>query len=137
MSKKFLKKIIAENVEDLRMISAICSGSKILQSEIKFLRQNRVFLLPLQRKAVEKQIENNKERINSIIKFDYIYRSKSKNINQNLKNNILELLAIEIFKNNQNFEIVLLFSNNAAITLVAEVIDVTLEDIQKFNDQNS
>ena len=134
MSKKFLKKIIAENVEDLRMISAICSGSKILQSEIKFLRQNRVFLLPLQRKAVEKQIEKNKERINSIIKFDYIYRSKSKNINQNLKNNILELLAIEIFKNNQNFEIVLLFSNNAAITLVAEVIDVTLEDIQKFND---
>ena len=137
MIKKFLKKIIAENVEDLRMISAICSGSKILQSEIKFLRQNRVFLLPLQRKAVEKQIEKNKERINSIIKFDYIYRSKSKNINQNLKNNILELLAIEIFKNNQNFEIVLLFSNNAAITLVAEVIDVTLEDIQKFNDQNS
>ncbi len=137
MSKKFFKKIIAENVEDLRMISAICSGSKILQSEIKFLRQNRVFLLPLQRKAVEKQIEKNKERINSIIKFDYIYRSKSKNINQNLKNNILELLAIEIFKNNQNFEIVLLFSNNAAITLVAEVIDVTLEDIQKLNDQNS
>ena len=137
MSKKFFKKIIAENVEDLRMISAMCSGSKILQSEIKFLRQNRVFLLPLQRKAVEKQIEKNKERINSIIKFDYIYRSKSKNINQNLKNNILELLAIEIFKNNQNFEIVLLFSNNAAITLVAEVIDVTLEDIQKFNDQNS
>ena len=137
MSKKFFKKIIAENVEDLRMISAICSGSKILQSEIKFLRQNRVFLLPLQRSAVEKQIEKNEERINSIIKFDYIYRSKSKNINQNLKNNILELLAIEIFKNNQNFEIVLLFSNNAAITLVAEVIDVTLEDIQKFNDQNS
>ena len=137
MKKKFLKKIIAENAEDLRMISAICSGSKILQSEIKFLRQNRVFLLPLQRKAVEKQIEKNKERINSIIKFDYIYRSKSKNINQNLKNNILELLAIEIFKNNQNFEIVLLFSNNAAITLVAEVIDVTLEDIQKLNDQNS
>ena len=137
MSKKFLKKIIAENVEDLRMISAICSGSKILQSEIKFLRQNRVFLLPSQRRAVEKQIEKNEERINSIIKFDYIYRSKSKNINQNLKNNILELLAIEIFKNNKNFEIVLLFSNNAAITLVAEVIDVTLEDIQKFNDQNS
>ncbi len=136
MKKKFLKKIIAENAEDLRMISAICSGSKILQSEIKFLRQNRVFLLPLQRNTVEKKIKN-EERVNSIIKFDYIYRSKSKNINQKLKNNILELLAIEIFKNNLNFEIVLLFSNNAAITLVAEVIDVTLEDIHKPNDQNN
>ena len=136
MKKKFLKKIIAENAEDLRMISAICSGSKILQSEIKFLRQNRVFLLPLQRNTLEKQ-RKNQESINSIIKFDYIYRSKSKNINQKLKNNILELLAIEIFKNNLNFEIVLLFSNNAAITLVAEVIDVTLEDIHKPNDQNN
>ena len=134
MKNKFIKKIIAENAEDLRMISAICSRSIILQSEIKFLRQNRVFLLPIHRKAVEKKIAKHDERINSIIKFEHIYRSKSKNINQNLKNNILELLAIEIFKKNQNFEIVLLFSNNAAITLVAEIIDVTLEDIQKLND---
>ena len=102
MSKKFFKKIIAENVEDLRMISAICSGSKILQSEIKFLRQNRVFLLPLQRKAVEKQIEKNKERINSIIKFDYIYRSKSKNINNKTK----VILLIHVLGNSTEIDLI-------------------------------
>ena len=136
MSKKFLKKIIAENIDDLRIISALCSGSKILQSEIKFLRQNRMFFLPLQR--ISKENDNKvKDKINSIIKFDSIYRSKSKNINQRLKNNVLELLAIEIFKKNQNYEIILLFSNNAAITLISEVIEVTLEDITEFNDKNT
>ena len=136
MSKKFLKKIIAENIDDLRIISALCSGSKILQSEIKFLRQNRIFFIPLQR--ISKENDNKvKDKINSIIKFDSIYRSKSKNINQRLKNNVLELLAIEIFKKNQNYEIILLFSNNAAITLISEVIEVTLEDITEFNDKNT
>ena len=136
MSKKFLKKIIAENIDDLRIISALCSGSKILQSEIKFLRQNRMFFLPLQR--ISKENDNKvKDKINSIIKFDSIYRSKSKNINQRLKNNVLELLAIEIFKKDKNYEIILLFSNNAAITLISEVIEVTLEDITEFNDKNT
>ena len=137
MGKKFLKKIIAENIDDLRIISALCSGSKILQSEIKFLRQNRIFFIPLQRISKENDNKGFKDKINSIIKFDSIYRSKSKNINQRLKNNVLELLAIEIFKKNQNYEIILLFSNNAAITLISEVIEVTLEDITEFNDKNT
>ena len=137
MGKKFLKKIIAENIDDLRIISALCSGSKILQSEIKFLRQNRIFFIPLQRISKENDNKGFKDKINSIIKFDSIYRSKSKNINQRLKNNVLELLAIEIFKKDNNYEIILLFSNNAAITLISEVIEVTLEDITEFNDKNT
>tara|TARA_B100000886_G_C20365600_1_gene467189 strand:- start:655 stop:1068 length:414 start_codon:yes stop_codon:yes gene_type:complete len=137
MGKKFLKKIIAENIDDLRIISALCSGSKILQSEIKFLRQNRIFFIPLQRISKENDNKGFKDKINSIIKFDSIYRSKSKNINQRLKNNVLELLAIEIFKKDKNYEIILLFSNNAAITLISEVIEVTLEDITEFNDKNT
>ncbi len=34
MSNKFLKKIIAQNQEDLRVISALCSTAKIKQSDI-------------------------------------------------------------------------------------------------------
>ena len=131
MQKRYLKKIIAQNKEDLQIISALCSGSKILQSEIKFLRENRVFLLPLQRD--NKEQEKSEKKINSIIKFDYIYRSKSKNIDQKFKNNVLELLTIEIFKKDNNFEIILLFSNNAAINLIAEVIEVSLEDTIDLN----
>ena len=131
MQKRYLKKIIAQNQEDLQIISALCSGSKILQSEIKFLRENRVFLLPLQRD--NKEQDKSVKKINSIIKFDHIYRSKSKNIDQKLKNNVLELLTIEIFKKDHNFEIILLFSKNEAINLIAEIIDVSLEDTTDLN----
>ena len=48
MIKKFLKKIIAQNQEDLRVISAICSEAKIMQSEIKFLKDNKIFLISLE-----------------------------------------------------------------------------------------
>ena len=125
--KKFLKKIIATNNSDLRVISAICSGSKVNQTKIKFLRENRVFLIPLIR--IDKIGDKGLKELNSIVKFEFIYRSKSKNIDQRNKNNILELLAIDILKNKNNFEIIILFSNNSVIKLETEIIDVTLEDI--------
>ena len=130
MIKRFLKKIIAQSPEDLRIISALCSNSKIKQSEIKFLKKNKVFLIPLERNLREKFNKNNK--INSIIKFEFVDSSKSKNINQKNNENILQLLTIELFKSEKNFEIVIFFLNNAAITLSAEVLEVTLEDLNTW-----
>ena len=132
MTKKFLKKIIAQNQEDLRVISALCSEAKILQSEIKFLKDNKIFLISLERENKEKN--NSKEKIQSILKFEFIEKSQSKNISQNNEENILELLAIDLFKKQNNYEIILLFSNNGIITLYAEIIEVTLEDLKQVND---
>ena len=132
MSEKFLKKIIAQNQEDLRVISALCSEAKIKQSEIKFLKENQIFLIYLQRE--NKEHSSNKEKINSILRFEFIQESKSKNINQNDQENILELLAIETFKKANNNEIILLFSNNAIINLFCEIIECTLEDVKVVND---
>ena len=134
MAKKFLKKIIAQNQDDLRVISALCSESKIKQSEIKFLKKNKIFLISLERE--NKENNNKNKRINSILKFDFIEKSKSKNINQNDEESILELLAIDLFKKEKNYEIVLLFSNNGIITLEAEVIEIELDNIEKVNDKN-
>ena len=132
MADKFLKKIIAQNQEDLRVISALCSEAKIKQSEIKFLKDNKIFLLSLERENKEKS--NSKEKINSILKFEFIETSKSKNIDQNSEDNFLELLAIESYKKQNNNEIVLLFSNNGIINLFCEIIECTLEDINAAND---
>ena len=128
MTTVFFKKIIAQNHEDLRVISALCSEAKIKQSQIKFLRSNKVFILPLERE--NKESLETSQKINSILKFEFIENSKSKNINQNEKENILQLLAIDLFKKDNNFEIVLLFLNNAAITLSAEIVEATLEDVR-------
>ena len=60
--------------------------------------------------------------------------SKSKNIDQNSEDNVLELLAIESYKKENNNEIVLLFSNNGIINLFCEIIECTLEDVKVVND---
>ena len=131
MEKKFLKKIIAQSARDLQMISAICSESKIKLSDIKYLSKNKIFLISLER--INRETSNKNEKINSIIKFEFIDSSKSKNIDQNNLNEIVKLIAIDLIKKEYNYEIILLFSNNRIITLSAEIIEVTLED-QKIND---
>ena len=135
MSNKFLKKIIAQSPEDLQIISACCSEAKVKLKEIKYLSYNKIFLLSLSR--LNKEEKNKQKLINSIVKFEFVQSSKSKNIDQNNADLVLELLAIDIFKRENNFEIILLFSKNRIITLNVEVIDVTLEDQKLLNDKNS
>ena len=129
MEKNYLAKIIAKDIAGLQMISACCFEAKIKVGDIKFLKKNKIFLISLQRFHKEK--EDSKEKINSICKFEFIDKVKSKSINQNDNDLVLELLAINILKKDQSFEIALLFKNNAFITLSAEIIEVTLEDQNK------
>ena len=135
MDKKFLKKIIAQSPQDLQVISACCEGGKIKIDEIKYLPKNKIFLFLIERISREK--EKPDEIIKSVVKFDYIERSKSKNIDLRNTESYLELVAINLFKNNENFEITLLFSNNAIITLTAEIVEVVLEDQNIKNGKNN
>ena len=131
MSKQFLKKIIAQSADDLQIISACCSESIIKISDIKFLKKNKIFLISLNRIAKE---DNQTKRINSIIRFEYVHSSRSKNINQINQNLEMELISIDLFKKEKNYEITLLFSNNRFITLAVETIEVILEDQKNIND---
>ena len=135
MDKKFLKKIIAQSPQDLQVISACCEGGKIKIDEIKYLPKNKIFLFIIERISREK--EKPDEIIKSVVKFDYIERSKSKNIDLRNTESYLELVAINLFKNNENFEITLLFSNNAIIILTAEIVEVILEDQNIKNGKNN
>ena len=130
----FLKKVIAQSPDDLQIISAICAESKVKISDIKYLPSTKIFLLSVLR--IDKEGDSNKP-INSVIKFEFIESSKSKNINQSNADLTLKLFAIDIFKKQENFEIVLLFSKNGIITLSTEVIDVTLEDQKIENDKSN
>ena len=134
MTNKFFKKIIARSPQDLQIISACCSEAKIKLENIKYLPINKIFLISIER--LNKESKKKNEKINSIIKFEFIDSSKSINIDQNNPNLLLELLAINLFKKEHNFEITLLFSNNGIITLSTEIIEVTLED-QKKNDKSN
>ena len=124
--KKYYAKIIATDNEGLRIISACCSGGKVKISNIKYLKSNKIFLLSLERKKTENKDSNKK--INSICKFEFVDEVESKNIDQKNQDLVLELIAIDFLKNKKDYEINLIFNNNAHIALTTEMIEVRLED---------
>ena len=131
MEKKYLSKIIANDNEGLQMISACCARAEIKVSEIKYLQKNKVFLLSLKRTKIE--AGNEGKKVNSICKFEFVDSVKSKNIKQDDVDQKLELITMEYLKNNDNYEICLIFTNNAYITLYTEIIEVTLDDQNKID----
>jgi hypothetical protein len=126
MDNKYLAQIIATDNEGLQMISACTAGAKVKVANIKYLESNKVFLLSVERTKIETDQEDKK--INSICRFDFIDKVKSKNIDQKNNDLVLELIAIDYLKNKDDNEINLIFNNNIHIALTAETIEVRLED---------
>jgi len=126
MNQKYLARIIAKDKQGLQIISACCAEAKVNITEIKYLPENKIFLLSLERFKIEENKKNIK--IKSICKFEFVDSVRSKNINQNDKDLVLELLAIDLLKNKENYEINLIFSDSEYIALSTEIIEVTLED---------
>ena len=126
MDKRYLAKIIATDNDGLNMISTCSSGSEVKVSEIKYLKSNKVFLLSLKRNKIEADKEN--QQINSICRFDFVEKVKSKNIDQRNNDLVLKLIAIGYMKNKDDYQINLIFENNAHISLTTETIEVRLED---------
>ena len=92
-------KLIGENQEDLKTISAYVQDSIVNVGDIVFLKKNRIFIMLVNRfmwELVDKKkvtYEQNK-RIRCAIKFEGILKVKSKKINQKNRNKLLECLAI-------------------------------------------
>jgi hypothetical protein len=131
MDKKYLPKIIANDNEGLQIISACCAGAEIKVSDIKYLQTNKVFLLSLKRTKIE--TENEGKKVNSICKFEFVDSVKSKNIKQDEVDQKLEFITMNYLKNNDGYEISLIFTNNAYITLSTEIIEITLDDQSKID----
>ena len=134
MNKKYLAQIIATDNEGLQMISACTTGAKVKVAGIKYLASNKVFLLSLERTKIE--TDQADKKINSICRFDFVDKVMSKNIDQKNEELVLDLIAIDYLKNKDDFEINLIFDNNAHIALTTETIEVNLEDQNEKSDEN-
>ncbi len=126
MDKRYLTQIIATDNEGLQMISACTAGAKVKVADIKYLASNKVFLISIERTKIE--TNQTEKKINSICRFDFVDKVKSKNIDQKNEELILDLIAIDYLKNKDDYEINLIFDNNAHIALTTETIEVNLED---------
>ena len=125
-------KLIAKTDEDLRVISAHLQDSIASTENIANLRKNKIFLMQLNRfmwEDVEKGVFRKNKRIRTILKFDNVIEVNSKNIRQSNKDKFLDFLAIESTQlPDNNYEMKLIFSGDSIIRVVAEVIEVTLDD---------
>ena len=126
MDKRYLAQIIATDHEGLQIISACTAGAKVKVADIKYLASNKVFLLSIERTKIETDQESKK--VNSMCRFDFIDKVKSKNIDQKNDDFALDLIAIDYLKNKDEYEINLIFDNNVHIALTTETIEVRLED---------
>ena len=135
MDKQFFKKITCQSSEDLPFVSALISEGKIKFKELKYLPKNKIFLFLIER--FDKENPESKKKIISIVKFAYIISIKLKNFKSSNKDEIFELLAMDLLKKDHNYEIVLLFSSNRFITLKAEVIDIELTDQVVLKNENN
>ena len=128
---EYRPQIIASDLDGLQVVSACSTGAKVRVADIKFLLSNKVFLLSIERMKIENDQED--RRINSILRFDNVLKVKSKNIDQNNKDLVIELMAIDYLKNNNDYEINLMFENNTHISLAVEALEILLEDQNEIN----
>ena len=129
---EYRPQIIASDLDGLQVVSACSAGAKVRVADIKFLLSNKVFLLSIERTKIETNQED--KRINSILRFDNVLKVKSKNIDQNNNELVIELMAIDYLKNNNDYEINLMFENNVHILLVVEALEILLEDQNEIKD---
>ena len=125
-------KLIAKTEEDIKVVSAHLQDSILSVTDIANLRKNKIFLMQLNRfmwEDVEKGVFRKNKRIRTVLKFDNVLKVFSKNINQKKKDNFLDFLAIETIKMpDNNYEMKITFAGDSIIRIIAEVIEVTLDD---------
>ena len=131
MKFKYLK-LIAKTTDDLKVISAHLQDSIVSTKDIANLKKNRIFLMQLNRfmwEDVEKGVFRKNKRIRTILKFENVLKVSSKNIKLNDNEIFLDFLAIETKQMpDKTHEMNLIFSGNSVLKVVAEVIEVSLDD---------
>ena len=131
MNTKNLK-LIANNSEDLKVISAHLQDSIVSTLDIANLKKNRIFLLQLNRfmwEDVEKGVFRKNKRIRTVLKFENVLSVLSRNINTKGKERFLDFLTMESnILEDKTCEINLIFSGDVVIKIKAEVIEITLDD---------
>ena len=125
-------KLIARTEDDLRVVSAHLQDSIANLSDVANLQKNRIFLMQLNRfmwEDIEKGVFRKNKRIRTVLKFENVIKVHSKNINQSKKDKFLDFLTIETnLMPDNNYAMKIVFAGDSIIEVIAEVIEVTLDD---------
>ena len=125
-------KLLAKTEEDLKVVCAYLQDAIANVSDVENLKKNKIFLMQLNRfmwEDVEKGVFRKNKRIRTILKFENVIKVHSKNINQSKGNKFLDFLTIETNQMiDNNYEMKIVFAGDSILKIIAEVIEVTLDD---------
>ena len=125
-------KLIARTEEDLRVLSAHLQDSIVSLSDMANLVKNKIFLIQLSRfmwEDVEKGVFRKNKRIRTVLKFENVIKVHSKNINLSKEDKFFDFLTIETnLMPDNNYQMKIVFAGDTVIKILAEVIEVTLDD---------
>ncbi|MBN44708.1 MAG: hypothetical protein CML94_04310 [Rhodobiaceae bacterium] len=120
-------KLIAQDDEQLTVISSLAQDSIIKTNEMGYDKKTKRFALLMNRYRHE---EENPSRIRTAIHFDFVDSVKSVGIDKHSSDDILVLLAIRFeSKLKPSGSIFLEFSNNKSVTVDVESIEAFLTDM--------
>ena len=128
-------KLIAKNHDDLKVLSAYLQDSIVSVKDMVFLKKNKTFIMIANRfmwQDVEKGILRRNKRIRCAIRFEEVFKVKSKNINQQNTSRSLECLAIKSSQSSDETCVIrIFFAGEGIITIISEAIEVIMHDIDK------
>lgn len=126
-------KLVALDEEDLGIISAHVQDAVTKVGDLKFLRAEQRFVLPINRFAWERQMGRSgktPERRNAVLHFDRVLTVQSAGIDIERRAETLVLLALAFHSGETPGGIIeLLFSADATIRLGVECIETRLADL--------
>lgn len=123
-------RLLAQDEEDLKVISACLQDALTTVGDISYEKRRRRFAMLMQRFRWEVAgRRGGGERVNAMLHFDFVTRVRTTGIAQDDRRGLLPLLALTIRPADDGVIIRLAFAGGGAIELTAECIDAQLNDI--------
>lgn len=127
--------LLAENKDDLDVISALVQDAVLIKSNIKWIKKRHRFSMLINRFRWELVSKEEKQtvsfsRIHTMLAFEAVIKVSSLGVEYALENDILSLLRVEFNMRENMVEIELIFSGGILIKLEAEFIQVFMQDLE-------
>jgi hypothetical protein len=123
--------LLAEDEEDLKIISAHLQDAVMRVGDMVFLPKSRRFAMLLNRFCWEGCSEERiGERVRAGLHFDGVLNVRAQNVRQDNPDSVVELLALKFARNGEiGGTIELLLAGGGRIRLEVEYVDAALRDI--------
>lgn len=132
MSEPSPLRLIAEDAEDLEIISAAVQDAVTKAANLKFDKRQRRFTIELNRFRWEEATTDprQRERVRSLLAIDGVLSAKARGLTRSDPELVVSLLRVEFVPADEPpaGEVVLTFAGDGEIRLETEVLDVTLLD---------